>query len=191
MPRATLRRLVELFVRTGRWSRQLLGQLFGSAPRRSAGRSFRPRLELLEARDVPSVSFSSQTFGTPPYPYTTVLADMNGDGKADLVSGSVGTNSVAVMLNGTPAKSATASFGGAQQFNFGFSPGYIAVGDINGDGKEDIVAVNNNLAAVLLNTTPTGSSTVTFSAAQSLTVPVGASLQNVALSDLDGDGKPM
>src|SRR5207244_651636 len=60
----------------------------------------------------------------------------------------------------------------------------VAVGDLNHDGKLDVVTANSSSAeiSVLL-----GNGNGTFQAAQ--TYSAGDSPQSVAISDLDGDGK--
>jgi hypothetical protein len=61
-------------------------------------------------------------------------------------------------------------------------PGATAIGDLNGDGKADVLTANsNNLSSLLGNGTGT------------LAVPLhsdsGSSLQSVSLGDVDGDGR--
>ena len=66
------------------------------------------------------------------------LADVNGDGKPDLVvANSYGADTVSVLLgngNGT--------FQAQQTFATGSDPVSVAVGDVNGDGKPDLVVAN-------------------------------------------------
>ncbi len=66
-------------------------------------------------------------------------------------------------------------------------PSSIAIGDIDGDGKPDIVIVNNktNSISVLRNTGSAGN--VSF--AKKVDFVVGSIPESVAISDLDGDGK--
>jgi hypothetical protein len=125
------------------------------------------------------------------------VADVNGDGKPDLI----GLNSysysyysysppaVSVLLNETPAGATIASFATPQPFATGSSPVSVAVSDVNGDGKPDLVVANaDNTLSVLLNTTATGATTPAF--AGPITIATGNPLGRVTVSDVNGDGKP-
>ena len=107
------------------------------------------------------------------------IADLNGDGKADLAVGS--GNSVSVLLgNGDGTFAAAVSYGSG-----GTEVRSVAAGDVNGDGKRDIVLGNGGASTVgvLL-----GHGDGTF--APAATYPVLGSPWFVAIADLDGDTKP-
>jgi hypothetical protein len=134
---------------------------------------------------------AQQTFAggvTAPFATAMAWADINGDGKPDLIV--VGSNTVSVLLNTTPAGSATATFAAAQTFAAGNEISGVAVGDFAGDGKPDITVTNSsdNTVSILVNTTAAGSGTVTFNAPQ--TFAVGTLPSAIAAVDLNGDGKP-
>ena len=68
---------------------------------------------------------------------SVAVADVNGDGKPDLVVANYGSNTVSVLLgngNGT--------FQAQQTFATGTIPYSVAVADVNGDGKPDLVVAN-------------------------------------------------
>ena len=81
-----------------------------------------------------------QTFAPASSPISLAVADVNGDGKPDLVVANANSNSVSVLLgngNGT--------FQTQQTFAAGTDPRFsVAVADVNGDGKPDIVVANSN-----------------------------------------------
>jgi autotransporter-associated beta strand protein len=94
-------------------------------------------LEELESRTL--LSFSpGGTFNVGQYPSAIALADVNGDGRPDLIVASKNSNTVSVLLansNGT--------FQTALNFATGPSPIAVVVGDFNGDGKPDIIVANS------------------------------------------------
>jgi hypothetical protein len=140
--------------------------------------AFRPELQALEGRDVPSFSpAASYPLGT--LPEAVVTADVNNDGKLDLLTANPSTNTVGVMLgkgNGT--------FAAAHNYAAGAGPVSLAVGDLNNDGKPDIVTANSldNSISVLL-----GDGKGAFGPAQKFSV--GPRPYSVALADFNGDGK--
>jgi hypothetical protein len=107
-----------------------------------------------------------------------VVADLNGDGQADLALAS--GSSVSVLLN-----SGNGSFGAPSSYGIGTSPVSIAAADLNGDGKPDLVVANGTLnlnASVLLNV-----GNGAFAAAVNYSI---GGYERVVIGDLDGDGKP-
>ena len=132
---------------------------------------------------------SIQDFPTAVRPISVSVGDLNGDGKLDLAVANVASNSVSVLLNTTAPGATTPSFLPKQDFATGFIPTSITVGNLNGDGKLDLVTANSNSdnVSVLLNDTSPGASTPSFATKQDFDTsnrPV-----SVAVGDLNGDGK--
>ena len=131
---------------------------------------------LLDARNV-AVS------GRPDY---LAAADVNGDGKPDIVVTISSSNLIAVLLNdGTGNFLAPAAY----PLSAGVASKRIATADFNGDGKLDlaIARAGSRLTAVLND----GSGG--FPAPVDLTLPASYGpngLVDVATGDFDGDGKP-
>lgn len=118
------------------------------------------------------------------------MADIDGDGRLDLViANNAGT--VSVLLN--TSTGGTISFAPQQFFDVEDDAAHLAIADLDGDGKADIVAVSEAFGQaniyILRNTTAGG--VVSFIAdGNADDFITGNQVNGVALSDLDGDGKP-
>jgi hypothetical protein len=121
-----------------------------------------------------------------------VAADIDGDGRPDLVLVDYNGSQVMVLQNlCTPGIITTNSFGPRVSFAVGSYPRGVAVRDLDGDGKPDIVVANwgSNSISVLRNIGTVGSIT-TNSFAPAVQFASGADCEDVVIADLDGDGKP-
>src|SRR5205823_3940948 len=116
------------------------------------------------------------------FPESIAVGDFNGDGKLDVAVAHFYSNDVTLLLG-----NGDGTFQPAQVVQTFASDMYlipVAVGDVNGDGKLDLVVANagSNNVSVLL-----GNGDGTFQAAK--TFPVGNRLEFVALGDFNGDRK--
>jgi len=119
-----------------------------------------------------------------------VAADVNGDGNLDLVVGNTGSNTVSVFLgNGNGTFKSNVDY----TADTNMSVQTVSVGDLNGDGKPDLVvadfgcsvctaALSGNIAVLLGNGDGTFQSAVTYNA--------GNKPQSIAIADFNGDGFP-
>lgn len=122
---------------------------------------------------------------------TPAIADLDGDGKPEVIVSNQDTNTITVLKNQcTPGT-----------FSFVLTPYVItipgaattdglAVHDLNGDGRPEIVTGQyqtnfSNLFIVSNNSTPG-----TLSLTSVTTIPLSAAVKNIRIGDLDGDGKP-
>lgn len=85
--------------------------------------------------------FSVRESGNPysAEPRSVALADLNGDGKLDIITGNANTDSIAVLLG-----QGNGNFGAATEFEAGNFPLDIHVADINGDQALDVVFASTN-----------------------------------------------
>lgn len=135
-----------------------------------------------------------RTFAAGGKPISVAVGDFNGDGKPDVaIANSEGPGNLSILLNTTPTGATTPTFAPQRSFAAGsgpYSPYSVTVGDFNGDGKPDLAAANigDTTVSVLLNTTPTGATTSSFSAQRTFAARRNPS--SVAVGDFNGDGKP-
>jgi len=103
------------------------------------------------------------------------IADLNGDGKPDLVAANSRPSTVSVLLG-----NGDGTFADKTDYPTGSGPATVAVGDMNGDGRLDVVTTSGVMVSVLLGNGD-GSFTTRFDY-----VADGSAL---ALGDLNGDGR--
>jgi uncharacterized protein (TIGR03437 family) len=118
------------------------------------------------------------------FPQSVAAQDVNGDGNVDLVTTNSGDNTVTVLLGNGSGGFAAAS---SSPFAVGTSPQFSAVGDVNGDGKPDILTANlgDNTVTILL-----GDGSGGFTPAAGSPFPAGTTPSALALGDFNGDGSP-
>ncbi|NWJ40557.1 MAG: VCBS repeat-containing protein [Geothrix sp.] len=120
-------------------------------------------------------------FGVGRGPANLVVQDVNGDGRPDLVVANADDQTVSVRL-ADPAK-AGFFLPAILLPTPGRTPLDVAVGDLNGDGRMDIVVAASGANSVLVFTqTATG----TFN--PPVAYAVGGDAQAVTVADLDGNG---
>jgi large repetitive protein len=117
--------------------------------------------------------------GTGSRPYSVISADVNGDGKADLITPNYNDSTVSVLLG-----DGTGTFGAKTDYATGTSPQSVTSADVNGDGKADLVVANFGSATVSVLL---GTGTGTFGAKTDYAT--GNHPTSVTSADVNGDGK--
>jgi hypothetical protein len=112
-------------------------------------------------------------------PWFAAVADLNRDGKADIVATHHEINALTVMLGDGRGGFTEAS---GSPFDFGVSLYQLIIADVDGDATMDVVAISGgNSIRVLL-----GDGRGAFKPGAS--IPVGPGAWRMAAADLNGDG---
>jgi hypothetical protein len=133
-----------------------------------------------------------QTFATGSRPRSVTAADINGDGKPDLIVVDYNYAKVSVLLNTTSPGATTPSFAAERTFATGIHPYSVAAVDVNGDRKPDLIVTNYGVmgkgksVSVLLNTTSRGGTTPSFIAPRNFATGDGP--VSITAADINGDG---
>ena len=112
-------------------------------------------------------------------PTRVVSADINGDGRADLISADSLTNKLSILTNDGSGR-----FSPAASPTVGSDPGALAAADVNGDGHIDLISGSSS-SALLTVLTNNGSGGFTTASSPS----AGAGVDDMAAADVNHDGR--
>jgi hypothetical protein len=133
---------------------------------------------------------SNATYEVGENPKSVVAADVNGDGKPDLICANEGSDTLTVLTN-----NGSGGFGSNATYNVGINPISVVAADINGDGKPDLITANysaNSDVSTLTMLTNNGSGG--FGPYASITTDSqfddNSSPTFITAADVNSDGKP-
>lgn len=113
----------------------------------AVARSTKAAVQVTQAAEAPQQYLTFLLGGEmfPSAATSIASADLNGDGKADIVSAAVGANKVYVALNNGDGTTAA-----PRAYDTDRGPSAVALADVTGDGKLDLLVANYDSGSVSL-----------------------------------------
>ncbi|HTM20791.1 MAG TPA: FG-GAP-like repeat-containing protein [Kofleriaceae bacterium] len=139
-----------------------------------------------------AVAFDQPLYLNVVAPTDVVVTDLNGDGRPDLAALQetywLADDELVVFLNQS-AEPGTLAFSAAWSFAGPATPTALAVGDLDADGRPDLVVTGqgDSTMSVYVNATGIGDQVPVFQAR--VDRPTGNGPSDIAIADLDGDGR--
>lgn len=119
-------------------------------------------------------------------PFSISSADIDGDGKNDIVVPNYSGNDISVIRN--TSTGGTISFASSQSFATQSAPSNVGFGDVDGDGKADLLVTNQSSNSISVYKNNSTSGTIT------LTTPVNIAHAggpiSLVLGDMNNDSRP-
>lgn len=120
--------------------------------------------------------------------FDIAYGDFDGDGKPDLAvtnANSGGSSTVSIFKNTSSGQNI--SFANKTDYECGASATGVAVGDLDGDGKPDLIVASVNSVSIFVFKNTSTAQSVSFASGISY---FAGRPERVSIGDLSGDGKP-
>ncbi len=134
-----------------------------------------------------TISFATKVdFQTGTLPNGIAVGDIDGDGLPEIVVANSSSNTISIFRNISTA--GNISLAARIDFTTGSYPFRVAIGDLNNDGKPDVVVTNlqSNTISIYQNQSTRG----TISASSKIDIGTGNNPNDVTITDFNGDGSP-
>ena len=127
---------------------------------------------------------STNTLATGAAPLWVAAADVNGDGRPDIITANYGLSTITILTN-----NGSNGFTLATNISTGTStqPYYVVAADINGDGRTDLIVANYSTSTLSVFT---NNGAGVFALASAPSTGAGTGPIAVAVADMNGDGRP-
>ncbi len=144
---------------------------------------------ILKNRNATGPSAVWLSVPTGPNPAAVAIGDLNADGRPDLAVVNTDSNSVSLHMN-TTSPFGELAFAPRINLPTGSYPRFVAITDIDGDNKPDVVVANagSNNVSVFRNTLTAEGGAMEFAAPVSFAA--GSKPVHISVGDLDGDNRP-
>ncbi|MEO6632854.1 MAG: FG-GAP-like repeat-containing protein, partial [Mucilaginibacter sp.] len=139
---------------------------------------------------ITAKSFAAKVdVAVPSGPISISIADINGDGRPDIVVGFGGLNGVSILPNSSVKGKII--IGPSIIISLNSPVNQLITTDVDGDGKPDIVAaINDNTVVVFRNRSVNNPVKNISFAKEDLDLKTGSGPVTISAADFDGDGKP-
>jgi hypothetical protein len=117
------------------------------------------------------------------HPDNITTADLDNDGKPDLITSNFSDNSISIFRN--TSSGGILSLGPETDYAVGSNPTYVTTGDLDGDGKLDLVVANYSSGSISFFKNLSDSGSIALGTRQDSLLAA----TTISLGDLNGDGK--
>lgn len=132
-----------------------------------------------------AISFApKQDYTLLTHPDNITMADLDGDGKPDIITSNFSAASISIFRN--TSTGGILSLTPGTDYSVGTNPSYVITGDLDGDDKIDVAVTNYSSANISFFKNTSSIGFISLGPRQDFNL----SPTNISMADLNGDGKP-